>query len=129
MRGRRSPEAKVVGKSKGIIGLAGKVSTKADGAVGGLEFLDAALDLWAEVAHEALNGPCSGVTQRANSAALDLFPVRKREKLVRGCSKTRQHATYVISRSMSISRALLRPSTMRSIIFIIQVVPSRQGVH
>lgn len=78
MCGRRDPEAKVVGKSKGIISLAGNVSTEADGAVGGLEFLDAALDLWAEVAHETLDGPCSSVTQRTDGASFDLFTARKR---------------------------------------------------
>ena len=38
-------------------------------------------------------------------------------------------STSVSSRSMSISRVCPRPSAKRSIMFIIHVVPSRQGVH
>ena len=37
--------------------------------------------------------------------------------------------TNVSSKSISISRKCPRPSTILSIIFIIQVVPSLQGVH
>lgn len=37
--------------------------------------------------------------------------------------------TYVSSRSISISRGWARPSTNRSIILAIHVVPSRHGVH
>ena len=37
------------------------------------ELRDALLDLWAEVAHEALDGPRGGVAERADRAALDLL--------------------------------------------------------
>lgn len=39
------------------------------------EFVDAALDLRAEVAHETLDRPGSGVAQCADGAAFDLFAI------------------------------------------------------
>lgn len=41
----------------------------------------------------------------------------------------RRIITHVISNNISISLLAARPSTSLSIIFIIYVVPSRQGVH
>ena len=69
----RQVRAKVIRDREVGIGLALQPAAKEHRAVGCAEVGDALLDLGAEVAHEALDGPRGGVAERADRAAFDLL--------------------------------------------------------
>lgn len=68
-------EPKVIGKSKSIIRIAREVTTKPNSAVRSTEVCNAGLNLWAEMAHETLDGPCRCIAQSTDCAAFNLFSV------------------------------------------------------
>ena len=74
----RKTEPKVIGKSNCIIRIA-RVITKPNSAVRSTmlheKVYSAGFDLWAEMAHEALDGPCCRITQSTDCAAFNLFSV------------------------------------------------------
>jgi hypothetical protein len=51
------------------------VATKPNSAVRSTEVCNAGLNLWAEMAHEALDGPCRCIAQSTDCAAFNLFSV------------------------------------------------------
>lgn len=66
--------AQVIGKSEGWVCLgAQQTTTEQHGAILCAERSNTLLDFRAEVTHETLNGPSSGVTEGTNRATFDLF--------------------------------------------------------
>ena len=66
-------KAKIIRKSECIVGGAREMTTKANSTVGSPETLNAALDFRTEMSHQALDRPCSGVTQCTDRTTFDLF--------------------------------------------------------
>lgn len=126
--------AHVIRNSKRRLRLAQQSSAEQHRPVLCAELGDATFDLRAEVAHQALDRPCGRIAQSTDRPAFDLFSAcAERMDVLLSLSWMMiicyRLKTYVSSSSMSISRTCPRPSTKRSIMFIIHVVPSLQGVH
>lgn len=117
--------SQIIGDGDIRIGLALQHPAKQNWPIGCSELANSFLHFWSKVPHESLDWPGGSVSQCANCTAFYLFPGGNVLEL----SLARQKGTHVNSRSISISRSCPLPTTKRSIMFIIQVVPSRHGVH
>ena len=101
------------------------------GAVGG----DPLLDLWPEVADEALRRPCRGVAERADGVPFYLAAQLLRTRPPQALVALAQPPVLVSSTcngrtsSMSISSTRASPLTKRLRMLSIHPVPSRHGVH
>jgi hypothetical protein len=60
------------------------VATKPNNTIESLVLLDATFNFRAEVAHETLDGPCSGITESADRSTFNLFSVKCKKKTRRG---------------------------------------------
>jgi hypothetical protein len=57
------------------------MSTKSNGSINRTVLRDATLNLRTEVTHEALDRPCSRISQSTDGTTFDLFPERKKKKI------------------------------------------------
>jgi hypothetical protein len=76
----RKVRTEIVRQGERRVGRCGHTSTKENLALALTEGVDTSLNLRTEVTHEALNGPCSGITERADRAAFDLLTIEKESK-------------------------------------------------
>jgi hypothetical protein len=63
----------VIRDGESIVKLFDQLSTESNRSTGGTEVGNTLFNNRPEMAHEPLNGPSSGVTERTNCAAFDLF--------------------------------------------------------